>query len=209
MQTTLHTEVSRIESIWNGDFGNVYTQRNAAAGEGRQVFWHMIFRDYKIANALEIGCNAGANLRHITSHLPPSLVFGVDINTHALRTLRQNMSDVNAIYAPARDLPFKDNLFDLTFTTGVLIHQPPEALPMIMSEIVRCSGKYILCGEYFSETTIEIPYRGLQGALFKSDFGGLYQKLFSNLTLINTGFLGRDSGWDDITYWLFEKKSLS
>jgi hypothetical protein len=87
---------------------------------------------------------------------------------------------------------------------GVLIHIHPDDLPGVMEEIVRCSNRYVLCGEYFAEEPTEVPYRGHEGALFKRDFGALYRELFP-LREVKTGFLSEGS-WDDITYWVFEKQ---
>jgi hypothetical protein len=119
--------------------------------------------------------------------------------------LRRGFPDLNSLWSPARELPFRDRWFDLVFTMGVLIHQPETTLPLVMAEIVRCSRRYILCGEYFAERTTEVAYRGQSGALFKRDYGGRYKELFPELHLIREGFLGRDMGWDDVTYWIFEK----
>ena len=92
------------------------------------------------------------------------------------------------------------------FTVGVLIHQSPTTIDGVMKEVVRCARRYVLCAEYFSTDQVEVPYRGQDGALFKRDFGGLYAELFAELALKDHGFLGRDQGWDDVTYWMFEKK---
>ncbi len=75
----------------------------------------------------------------------------------------------------------------LAFTTGVLIHQPESTLPLVMAELVRVSRRYVLCGEYFAPETVEVPYRGVSGALFKRDYGGLYRELFPELRLIDEG----------------------
>ena len=115
------------------------------------------------------------------------------------------MPDINALVAPARELPFRDEWFDLAFTTGVLIHQPESTLPQVMSELVRVSRKYILCAEYFAPEAVDVPYHGQPGSLFKRDYGGLYLKLFPELHLVDQGVLSRDEGWDDVTWWLFEK----
>jgi hypothetical protein len=109
------------------------------------------------------------------------------------------------VRARARGLPFRDGSFEMVFTMGVLIHQPTEALEEVMAEIERCSSRYILCAEYFAETLTEVPYRGIDGALFKRDFGGLYQELFPGLQQLERGHLSRADGWDDVTYWVFEK----
>ena len=73
-----------------------------------------------------------------------------------------------------------------------------------MAEIVRCSQRFVLCGEYHADELTEVEYRGQEGALFKCDFGRFYQERFPQLTLVEQGFLGRAEGWDDLTWWLFE-----
>lgn len=198
-------ESKRLEELWSGEFGDAYTERNQEAGAARGPFWQMIFSEIQIHNVLEVGCNLGTNLRRAANHLPPQQVYGVDINVKALEELRRHLPGVNALWASARELPFRDRWFDLVFTMGVLIHQPESTLPLVMAEIVRCSRRYILCGEYFSAQTTEVFYRGHSGALFKRDYGRVYQELFPELRLLKEGFLSRAEGWDDVTYWLFEK----
>ena len=198
-------EAVRLEQLWSGEFGDAYVERNRAAGNIREPFWQKVLAEFSAQTVLEVGCNIGANLRWIAALRPPQQVYGVDINLKALNELRRTLPDVNALWSPGRELPFRDRWFDLVFTMGVLIHQPESTLPLVMAEIVRCSRHYILCGEYFAEQTTEVPYRNQSGALFKRNYGGIYQELFPELRLLRQGFLSRDEGWDDITYWVFEK----
>lgn len=195
----------RLESLWQGAFGDDYTERNAVASEGRAAFWKEFLAAYTAQRILEVGCNMGANLRWIASLVPPREVYGLDVNEHALARLRELLPGVNALWGKARELPFRDDYFDLVFTSGVLIHQPPEALAEVMSEIVRCSRRYVLAAEYYSERLTEVPYRGQAGALFKADFGTLYQEQHPGLKILSKGFLSRAHGWDDVTYWVLEK----
>ncbi len=199
-------EAKRLENLWGGEFGDSYVERNREAGRRRGPFWESILTQFPVNNVLEVGCNVGANLYWIASYLPSKYIYGVDINQKALVEIRKTLPEVNTLWGLARELPFRDRWFDLVFTMGVLIHQPESTLPLVMSEIVRCSRRYILCGEYYSKETIEIPYRGQQKALFKRDYGKIYQELFPELQLCKQGFLGREDGWDDVTYWMFEKK---
>ncbi len=200
------TEATRLESLWAGEFGDAYIERNRAAWEKRGTFWQEILAEVAARNVLEVGCNVGTNLRWIAAHLASQHVYGVDINLKALEELHRTLPGVNALWAPGRELPFREHWFDLVFTMGVLIHQPDSTLPLAMAEMVRCSRRYVLCGEYYAEQTTEVPYRGQEGALFKRNYGRIYQELFPELELRRQGFLGRDQGWDDITYWLFERK---
>jgi len=199
-------ETTRLEGLWAGDFGDEYVDRNARAGDGRQEFWTDRLAGIEVATALEVGCNVGANLRWLAEALGQANVAGVDINEKAVEQLSQQLPEADVRVGPARDLPFPDASFDLTFTTGVLIHQPLEELPHVMAEIVRCSSRYVLCGEYYAEELVEVPYRGQEGALFKQDFGGLYLREYPELQQVDTGFLPASEGvWDDITWWLLEK----
>lgn len=200
-------EALRLESLWQGDFGDAYVERNRTVGDTRQSFWQDLLTRFPVQSALEVGCNVGGNLRWFVDHLPPQQIYGIDINLTALGKLHADFPHINALYSPARDLPFRDRWFDLTFTMGVLIHQPDTTLPLVMSEIVRCSRRYVLCGEYFAAERTEVPYRDQTGALIKRDFGRLYAEQFPQLNLIHQTFLGRDQGWDDVTVWLFEKTS--
>jgi pseudaminic acid biosynthesis-associated methylase len=199
------SETVRLEQMWEGEFGDAYVERNRVAGNVREPFWHRILAEFGAETVLEVGCNIGANLRWIAALRPPQQVYGVDINLRALNELRRTLPDLNAMWSPGRELPFRDRWFDLVFTMGVLIHQPESTLPLVMAEIVRCSRRYVLCGEYFAEQTTEVPYRNQSDALFKRNYGRIYQELFPELRLLRQGFLSRDEGWDDITYWVFEK----
>ncbi|RKQ92345.1 pseudaminic acid biosynthesis-associated methylase [Solirubrobacter pauli] len=202
-------EVERLEALWRDDFGDRYVERNRAAAEHREPFWKWLHEAFPFESVLEVGCNLGGNLHWLAQLVDPTRVVGVDINAQALREVRQTLPDVNAVKASARSLPFRDAQFDLTFTTTVLIHQPPDALPIVMNEVVRTSRRYVLCGEYHADELEEVPYRGERGALFKRDWGALYQHLFPELKLLDKRFEAAQpdgSGWDDVTFWLFEKR---
>lgn len=200
----------RLEKLWAGCFGDQYVDRNSAADEGRKQFWEERMADLRPRSALEVGCNIGGNLRWVAKVIGPDAVAGVDVNEKALRTLRERVPGVYARRASANQLPFGDGAFELTFTVGVLIHLSDEQLPGAMDEIVRCSSRYVLCGEYHAPERTEVPYRDQPGALFKRDYGGLYRARFPNLTLHSEGFLPRGVGsWDNVTWWVFAKRPES
>lgn len=199
-------EARRLEELWAGEFGDRYVDRNQEFGV-RQQFWAGLLAELGCQRVLEVGCNVGGNLRWIAESLAANDVYGVDVNLKALGQLHAAAPEINAIWSPGREIPFRDRWFDLVFTFGVLIHQPEDTLPLVMAEIVRTSRRYVLCGEYFAPSTEEVPYRDQPGALFRRDYGGIYQRLFPDLRLVRSGFLGRDEGWDDITWWLLERQS--
>jgi pseudaminic acid biosynthesis-associated methylase len=200
------TEPTRLEQLWAGDFGNAYVERNSVLDTRRASFWTNLLAAHPIRSVLEIGCGQGGNLGPISRILAPHDVWGVDINDAALSRLRTNAPGVNAVACSVRTLPFRDGFVDLAFTAGVLIHQPEVTLPIVMSEIVRSSRRYVLWIEYFAPRTEEVEYRGQAGSLFRRDYGRIYHETFPELQLVEEGFLDPDDGFDRGTWQLLEKR---
>jgi pseudaminic acid biosynthesis-associated methylase len=202
------SETERLEELWSGRFGDEYVDRNLGAYEERRGFWRSLLASVKPQTVLEVGCNVGGNLQWIAEKVPVTGINGVDVNEKALAQCRSRIPGVNATYGSARDLPFEDRTFDLVFTMGVLIHQPEESLPEVMDEMVRVSKRFVLCGEYYEKETTEVRYRGYRNALFRRDYGGLFLSRFDGeIELAFRGLLTPDDGFDNVTWWLFERTS--
>jgi pseudaminic acid biosynthesis-associated methylase len=201
-----NNEAARLEQLWAGEFGNDYVDRNLDAYERRGEFWLPFIEELAPENVLEIGCNVGGNLQWIAQRVAPERIVGVDVNAKALKLLEARVPGVRGVNSPAREIPFADRSVDFVFTMGVLIHQPEETLTKVMTEMVRVSRKWVFCAEYYDTETVEVPYRGQQGALFRRDYRRMFEELFpEELTLVREGFLGPDDGWDRDTWWLFER----
>lgn len=96
------SEATRLESLWAGDFGDAYTDRNRDRYNPRESFWDTILSQFPVRNILEVGCNIGGNLQWLARRLDPKQVYGVDINHRTLKELRNRLPEVNALWAPAR-----------------------------------------------------------------------------------------------------------
>jgi pseudaminic acid biosynthesis-associated methylase len=196
---------AKLRDLWAGEFGDAYIERNIDAVAKTADFWRGMLTRFPAASALEVGCNVGGNLIRIAEQLGATNVAGVDVNENALAVLAERLPDADLRCATAVGLPFTDDSFDLVFTMGVLIHVAPNELEPAMREVVRCSRRYVLAGEYYAPEVTELPYRGERGALYKRDYGALYEALDAGLRLAETGFLPLSEGaFDDVTYWLFE-----
>lgn len=198
------TEARRLESLWAGEFGDAYIARNPVLHEHRAPFWESLVARHDIRSVLEVGCGQGGNLMRITPLVDPEMIWGVDVNATAVERARHNAPGTNVVRSAARDLPFRDGFVDLVYTVGVLIHQPDDALPQVMAEIVRCAGRFVLWCEYYAPATEEIPYHGERGTLFRRDYGAIYGSLFPALTVVEEGYL-EDEGWDRGTWQLLAK----
>lgn len=97
----------------------------------------------------------------------------------------------------------------MTLIKTVLIHINPNELNTVYEKLYNCSQKYILIAEYYNPTPMTVEYRGHSNRLFKRDFAGEMMDKYSDLKLIDYGFLyHRDNNFpeDDITWFLMEKK---
>ena len=198
-------DASRLEQLWAGDFGDAYVDRNAPTVESRRAFWRDIVETFPSRRVLEVGSAAGTNLRVLSEWIPPHDLWGADLNQAALAAQRDVAPGTNGVWSVAREMPFRDRWFDLVFTVGLLIHQPDATLPIVMNEIVRCSRRWIMWGEYHADEPTEIEYRGQPGVLFKRDYGRLYQELFPGLVVRAEGFLTKEQGFDRVTWQVLER----
>lgn len=205
MPDSTRAEATRLEELWAGEFGSAYIDRNRVVDDRRAPFWSRLLGAHDIRSVLEIGCGQGGNLRPISRVLEPANVWGIDVNERAVEIARSGAPGINVVTSVARQLPFRDGFADLTFTVGVLIHQPDATLPLVIAEAVRCSGGFVLWAEYHAPTTEEVPYHGVAGSLFRRDYGSIYHELFPELTVRDEGFLDTEDGFDRVTWQLLEK----
>jgi pseudaminic acid biosynthesis-associated methylase len=192
--------------FWKSDFGVQYTDRNDYSPETRVKAFREMLTGLEISKILEVGCNRGCNLISL-SKLGNYRLIGVEPNTYAVEKARVASSHIAILEESGFNLPFKDSYFDVVFTAGVLIHIAAVDLPVIINEMYRTSGKYLLVVEYFAETETPITYRGNNDVLFKRNFKKLFLEQKPDLKCIREGFWGKDNGFDDCTWWLFEKPS--
>ena len=172
--------------------------------------WAQMLRttEGEITDFLECGCNIGRNLEQIARVLPDARPSVIEISEPAIEFVRSRHLLRHAVHGPILDAPLPAGGFDLVFTMGVLIHIHPDRLLALMRRMLELSRRYVLIGEYFNRTPVMLPYRGEDDRLFKRDFGKLFIENF-DVTLRDHGFLWGHlydaAGFDDITWWLFEK----
>lgn len=199
------------EQLWAGEFGNEYITRNrdgALVDNNRALFKKILSHTQDVASAIEFGSNIGNNLRAIRDLLPKAELHSVEINATAAAEIE---AWGGATVEVASLLDFEPTRqWDLSFTKGVLIHLPPEALPDVYDKLVAASSRYVMVCEYYNPTPVEVSYRGHEQALFKRDFAGEILDAHPELRLVDYGFTyHRDPQHplDDSTWFLMEKQS--
>ena len=192
---------------WRGEFGVAYTERNPLDWRTRVHAFTEMCGGLDIESALEVGCNRGHNLQTFAEILGPNArVEGVEPNPYARELAGEAQPAVRVIEGDIYALPVADRSFDLVFTAGVLIHVPPEMLDAALAELDRVSRRFVLCVEYYAPAETEIVYRDRAGMLWKRDFAAEFATRLPQLTMIRSGYVGPDSGFDRSHWWLFERR---
>ena len=199
------------ENFWAKDFGNKYIVRNKLDTLLPQKInlFAEIFRRLSLVNdILEFGPNSGVNLLAIKKLMPEANLNAVEINAKAVTNLKK-LKLCKKVWNESL-LNFKNkSKFDLSFTSGVLIHINPEYLNRAYKALYDSSKKYILIIEYYNPSPVQIDYRGHKNKLFKRDFAGEIIAKYKNIKLLDYGFkykLDNNFPLDDVTWFLLEKK---
>ena len=200
-------EFTEQENFWANDFGDNYITRNDSDQfkvSNIVLFSKILSKVSSLNSVIEFGCNIGLNLETITFLSPNTSVVGVEINQTACKELvLKNFKYFNESFLGNTDY----GKHDMTFTKGVLIHQDPSKLRIAYEKLYNHSSKYILIIEYYNPSPVSIIYRGEKDKLFKRDFAGEILDLYSNLKLLDYGFVYHRDQFpqDDLTFFLLEK----
>ncbi len=195
-------ETPQLE-VWRGRFGKAYTDRNVISPEEKKPLFHQMFKGLKLKTVLEVGCNRGHNLTAMADLFKIEPV-GIEPNPYARQLARKSDHRLSVLEGTIFDLPFKDGVFDLAFTSGVLIHIHEKDLPKAIDELHRVSKRYLFCSEYFDSKETHIHYRDHDDLLWKRDFKRHFLKNHPRLKLIRSGHYGEEIN-HRMDWWLFEK----
>lgn len=204
--------------IWKGKFGRDYTLRNSQNPREIDEFY---FKEFGVTrrelnNEFLGGLNRSIRILEVGTNLGTQLVFlqrmefknlyGIEINRKAIELSKSTIKNIDIVEGSALDIPFKDNYFDLVFTSGLLIHIAPLDIKRVLEEIYRCTKRYIWGFEYYADKYTEVVYRGKKDMLWKANFPKLYLENFKDLRLVKERKLRyRNSENIDIMF-LLEKK---
>lgn len=199
------------ENFWAGNFGTEYITRNNSdqlLASNLDFFSKALKTTKGIENCIEFGANIGMNLKAIKLLFPKLVQHAIEINSDAAQVLRETISHEHVYSTSILDFS-SEELWDLAFIKGVLIHINPDELPKVYEKLVKSTKKYLLVAEYYNPSPIAIPYRGHMDKLFKRDFAGEILEKYPEMELIDYGFsyhLDPNFPQDDITWFLMQKR---
>lgn len=184
------------EEVWSGKFGKDYTDRNLMSPDGldqlcidnygisRTELNKEFLDDLNVDRILEVGCNVGNQLL-LLKKMGYTNLWGIELQEYAVEIARKRTSGINIAKGSAFDIPYKNKLFDLVFTSGVLIHISPDDIDKVLIEIYRCTNKYIWGFEYYNPEGYQmVNYREADSLLWKTDFAKLFLDKFPDLRIV-------------------------
>lgn len=208
---------SEQERAWAGEHGDDYNRRSPGDERANLVLFERIFGgvngglsgQFKPLNTiLELGAGQGANLRALHRLIPEAELTALELNRQAADVLIPTAGCRRVIHASVLEWE-PDRTWDLVMTKGLLIHIPPDKLPFVYDTLWRAASRWILICEYYNPVPVNVPYRGCNNLLWKRDFAGEMLDHYSELRLVDYGFVYRrdEHPQDDVTWFLLEKRS--
>lgn len=127
----------------------------------------------KNMRVLDIGCAAGGFSNIMKSFEPSIRYFGMDISHALLTTAKARYRGDVFIRADAAIQPFKDNAFDMVYSSG-LCHVI-ERYESLIKEAYRVSRKYLLFDVRLTEEdTLNDPARSFLKIAFDGNYDGTH-----------------------------------
>jgi len=198
------------ELFWAKRYAADYMLKNHEFNiqKGMTAWKQMLAKAEEVESILECGCNIGRNIEMLNATHPDAAKSVIEISEPAFNFVTKKYALRESFNGSIVESQL-NHQYDLVFTCGVLIHIHPDYLVDNLKKMVQYSRRYILIAEYFNRTSVSLKYQGEDDKLFKSDYGRTFLKHF-DYKCIDNGFLWGfnfdDAGFDDITWWLFEKK---
>jgi ubiquinone/menaquinone biosynthesis C-methylase UbiE len=134
-------------------FSRAYTRRLlAAAGRG------------SLARLLEVGCGSARTLHYLNEKSPVSACFALDKSPEAIKVVRQISPGFSCVVCDASRLPLTGNVFDITFSIGLIEHFERATAAQMVCEMVRVTRPQ-------GHVAVMVPWRNSLYNLVRKVFG--------------------------------------
>lgn len=190
-------------ALWQGEFGTSYHQRNLSTPDEVRPVFEYILEGITPGTAYECGAGRGQNLAalrdmgwRVEGDEPNELAAADAKRLHGLTLSGLSVATDQAMAEYVWGLP------DLVFTSGLLIHIPPDQIRLAMENLADVSKRYVLAIEYAAKQEEMQEYRGHRDILWRRPYGDLYQELGLKLLRHESPEWLLYPGCD---FWLLEK----
>ncbi len=92
----------------------------------------------------EIGYFSGRNLKYVSEEFPKVSINGLEVNKKAVKFAQEKLPKANLLHMDLHDMHNLIEKYDLVFTSGVLIHVPPDDIGDVLKKCLDLSNRYII-----------------------------------------------------------------
>ena len=93
--------------------------------------------DLRSAKILDFGCGCGRVARHVIEAVPSATLFGVDVDSGAVRWCSKNLKGNFSVVSSATPTFFRSESFDLIYAVSVFTHLDEDSQDRWLAEIRR------------------------------------------------------------------------
>ena len=157
------------EIFWAETYAKGYIEKNSQFDQ-KLLFdgWEKILARVEAPSSIiEFGPNIGRNIRALEHFFPEAHKSVVEISVEAIKVLEKKFPTLTIQNSSIVGSKLIDGGFDMSIIMGVLIHIHPDDLLANIQKVINSSNRYIVVGEYFNRTPVELEYQGSRNKLFK------------------------------------------
>jgi len=110
----------------------------------RSLWFVEQLKQFEFSSIFEVGFFAGRNLRYIKETFPTKQLAGIEVNKAAVAFAKEKLGLPELAHLDLHKLDEMKSTHDIVFSSGVLIHVPPEEIPEALNKFIRKASKYVM-----------------------------------------------------------------
>ena len=140
---------------WAGKKMNVIQSYWDSPPATKRSMWFVEqLKNYEFDSIFEVGFFSGRNLKYIGDEFPNVRIGGLEINEKAVKFAHEKLPEADLRCMDLHNIMQLDDSFDIIFTSGVLIHVPPENIVQVVDNFIALAGKYVMHIESVGENHV-------------------------------------------------------
>jgi hypothetical protein len=124
--------------------GAIQSYWDSPPASKRSVWFCQQLKKYDFKSIFEVGYFSGRNLKYIREEFVDVEIGGLEISPKAVKFARNKLSMPHLKLMNLHDMDQIEERFDIVFTSGVLIHIPPEDVKSVVQKMMGMGNKYVM-----------------------------------------------------------------
>lgn len=162
------------------DLGAIQSYWDSPPATARSKWFVEQLKNYQFNSIFEIGYFSGRNLKYIGEAFPETSINGLEINKKAVDFAKVRLPKANLLNMNLHDIHNIKEKYDIVFTSGVLIHVPPDEITNVALKCLDLSKGWVMHIETLGKSEVSAGPKHLNPTYKVSD------QLQWNVDLVST-----------------------